>query len=196
MEEFLADGQTREALRRLSQLPRSRIIGNWLLAAFRKPVPLASRKPLNLLEGNGEGQVFQKQLILERLLGDRVERAPNQIAPYRHRTTAEYMYRGGDKSPTWICQMLRPGSRRLRRGYTGYGALSEKSSKIFSCPASPSARRTASWKSLSEYRTIAGGVSAPFANMLRRSLVAARTSASGRELTQRGSHHPRTVVVE
>jgi len=35
-----------------------------------------------------------------------------------------------------------------------------------------------SWKSLSEYRTIAGGVSAPFDNMVRRALVAARTSAS------------------
>src|ERR1700722_5535869 len=79
---------------------------------------------------------------------------------------------------------------------TGYGALSEKSSRTFSCPASPSARRTASWKSLKEYRTIAGGVSAPFDNMVRRSLVAARTSASGWEGTQRGSHHPRTVAVE
>ena len=79
---------------------------------------------------------------------------------------------------------------------TGYGALSEKSSKTFCCPASPSARRTASWKSLNEYRTIAGGVSALFDNMVRRSLVAARTSASGWELTQRGSHHPRTVAVE
>jgi len=77
-----------------------------------------------------------------------------------------------------------------------YGALSEKSSKTFSCPASPSARRTASWKSFNEYRTVAGGVSAPFDNMVRRSLVAARTSASGRELTQRGSHHPRTVTIE
>src|SRR6266704_2325985 len=74
--------------------------------------------------------------------------------------------------------------------------LSEKSSKTFCCPASPSARRTASWKSLNEYRTIAGGVSAPFDNMVRRSLVAARTSVSGWELTQRGSHHPRTVAVE
>src|SRR5207245_8929254 len=74
--------------------------------------------------------------------------------------------------------------------------LSEKSSKTFCCPASPSARRTASWKSLNEYRTIAGGVSAPFDNMVTRSLVAARTSASGWELTQRGSHHPRTVAVE
>src|SRR5882672_1572412 len=64
--------------------------------------------------------------------------------------------------------------------------LSEKSSKTFCCPASPSARRTASWKSLNGYRTIAGGVSAPFDNMVRRSLVAARTSASGWELTQRG----------
>src|SRR5580704_3047373 len=73
---------------------------------------------------------------------------------------------------------------------------SEKSSKTFSCPASPSARLTASWKSLSGYRTIAGGVSAPFDNMVRRSLVAARTSVSGWELTQRGSHHPRTVAVE
>jgi hypothetical protein len=76
------------------------------------------------------------------------------------------------------------------------GALSEKSSKTFCCPASPSARRTASWKSLNEYRTIAGALSAPFDNMVRRSLVAARTSASGWELTQRGSHHPRTVAVE
>src|SRR6516165_11489314 len=66
----------------------------------------------------------------------------------------------------------------------------------FCCPASPSARRTASWKSLNEYRTIAGAVSAPFDNMVRRSLVAASTSASGWELTQRGSHHPRTVAVE
>src|SRR6516164_3073845 len=80
---------------------------------------------------------------------------------------------------------------------TGYGALSEKSSKTFCCPASPSARRTASWKSLiNGYRTDAGGVSAPFDNMVRRSLVAARTSASGWELTQRGSHHPRTVAIE
>jgi hypothetical protein len=31
-----------------------------------------------------------------------------------------------------------------------YGALSEKSSKTFSCPASPSAKRIASWKSLHE----------------------------------------------
>ena len=31
-----------------------------------------------------------------------------------------------------------------------YGALSEKSSKTFSCPASPSAKRVASWKSLYE----------------------------------------------
>src|SRR5215470_15004791 len=74
--------------------------------------------------------------------------------------------------------------------------LYEKSSKTFCCPVSPSARRTASWKSLHEYRTMAGGVSAPFDNMARRSLVAARTSPSGWELTQRGSHHPRTVVVE
>jgi hypothetical protein len=73
---------------------------------------------------------------------------------------------------------------------------SEKSSKTFCCPVSPSARRTASWKSLNAYRTIVGGVSAPFDNMVSRSLVAARTSASGWELTQRGSHHPRTVVVE
>src|ERR1700736_996778 len=74
--------------------------------------------------------------------------------------------------------------------------LSEKSSKTFCCPASPSARRTASWKSLNEYCTIAGGVSAPLDNMVRRSLVAARTSASGWEPTQRGSHHPRTIAVE
>ena len=65
---------------------------------------------------------------------------------------------------------------------TGYGALSEKSSKTFCCPASPSARRTASWKSLNEYRTIAGGVSAPFDNMVSRSLVAARTSAEERKI--------------
>ena len=83
-----------------------------------------------------------------------------------------------------------------RHEATSYGALSEKSSKTFCCPASPSARRTASWKSLNEYRPIAGGVSAPFDNMVRRSLVAARTSASGWEGTQRGSHHPRTVAVE
>lgn len=81
-------------------------------------------------------------------------------------------------------------------GSSGYAALSEKSSKTFSCPASPSASRTASWKSLNEYRSIAGGVSAPFDNMVRRWLVAARTSASGWEGTQRGSHHPRTVAVE
>ena len=31
-----------------------------------------------------------------------------------------------------------------------YGALSEKSSKTFCCPASPSAKRTASWKFLNE----------------------------------------------
>src|SRR5215469_10925104 len=72
----------------------------------------------------------------------------------------------------------------------------EKSSKTFSCPASPSAKRTASWKSLTEYRTLAGGVRAPFDNMERRSLVAAHTSASGWEGTQRGSHQPRTVAVE
>jgi hypothetical protein len=97
---------------------------------------------------------------------------------------------------TWICQTLRLGSRRPPRGSAGYDALSEKSSKIFCCPASPSARRTASWKSIKEYRPTAGGVSAPFDNMVRRSLVAARTSASGWEPTQRGSHHPRTVAVE
>src|SRR3954462_2635086 len=72
----------------------------------------------------------------------------------------------------------------------------EKSSKTFSCSASPSARRTASWKSLSGYCTIAGGVSGRFECMVRRSLVAARTSASGWEGTQCGSHHPRTVAVE
>ena len=75
-----------------------------------------------------------------------------------------------------------------RRGGPGHGILSEKSSKTFSCPASPSARRTASWKSLSGYRTIVGGVSDPFDNMARRSLVAALTAASGWEGTQRGSH--------
>jgi hypothetical protein len=64
------------------------------------------------------------------------------------------------------------------------------------CPASRSARLTASWKSLTEYRTLAGGVSAPFDHMVRRSLVAARTSASGWEGTQQGSHQPRTVAVE
>src|SRR5215471_19071142 len=73
--------------------------------------------------------------------------------------------------------------------------LAEKSSKTFCWPASPSARRTASWKSFNAYRTLAGGVRAPFDNMVRRSLVAARTAASGWALTQRGSHHPRTVAV-
>src|SRR5881227_1997411 len=96
----------------------------------------------------------------------------------------------GDKPSTWICQNATPG------GSTDYAALSEKSSKIFCCPASPSARRTASWKSLNEYRTIAGGVSALFDIIVRRSVVAARTSPRGWELTQRGSHHPRTVAVE
>jgi hypothetical protein len=76
-----------------------------------------------------------------------------------------------------------------------YGSLSEKSSKTFSCPASPSARRTASRKFFNEYRTVAGGVSAPFENMVSRSLAAARMSASGWERTHRGSHHPRTVSV-
>src|ERR1700733_9464444 len=59
-----------------------------------------------------------------------------------------------------------------------YGALSDQSSKTFCCPASPSARRTASWKSLNEYRPIAGGISAPFDNMVRRRLVAAGSSGS------------------
>ena len=45
-------------------------------------------------------------------------------------------------------------------------------------------------------RGFVGGVSAPFDNMVRRSLVAARTSASGWEGTQRGSHQSRTVAVE
>src|ERR1700761_9744402 len=96
---------------------------------------------------------------------------------------------------TGICQTLRM-VRYDRNESTGYAALLEKSSKTFSCPASPSARRTASWKSFNENRTLAGEVSAPFDNMVRRLLVAARTSASGREGTQRGSHHPRTVAVE
>src|SRR5258708_33023158 len=59
--------------------------------------------------------------------------------------------------------------------------LSEKSSKSFCCPASPSARRTASWKSFREYRTTAGGVSAPFDNIVRdRSSLPALRPAAGK----------------
>jgi hypothetical protein len=75
--------------------------------------------------------------------------------------------------------------RRLPELPGDYEAVSEKSSKTFCCPASPSARRTASWKSFNEYRTIDGGVSAPVDNMVSRSLVASRISASGWEGTQR-----------
>src|SRR5215510_5067726 len=105
-------------------------------------------------------------------------------------------------SPAWSCHLLNHSLLAKESG-AAYASVTfklsdlyEKSSKTFCCPVSPSARRTASWKSLNEYRTIAGGVSAPFDNIVRRSLVAARTSANGCELTQRGSHHPRTVVVE
>src|SRR5262249_26115418 len=105
-------------------------------------------------------------------------------------------YLGVSGCEEWPKLEVATGDLCLPRGSTSYAALSEKSSKTFCCPASPSARRTASWKSLSGYRTIAGGVSVPFDNMVRRSLVATRTSASGWELTQRGSHHPRTVAVE
>ncbi|WP_334270651.1 hypothetical protein, partial [Edaphobacter sp. HDX4] len=42
-------------------------------------------------------------------------------------------------------------------------------------------------KSLAEYRTIAGGVSAPIDNMVRRLTIAVRTFASGWEGTQRAS---------
>jgi hypothetical protein len=38
----------------------------WLLTLFRKPLRAGSRKPLNLYGGNVAGQVFQKQMFLNR----------------------------------------------------------------------------------------------------------------------------------
>jgi len=60
-------------------------------------------------------------------------------------------------SRNWLTRFVSEHAYRLTY-------LSEKSSKTFCCPVSPSARRTASWKSFNGYRTDAGGVSVPFDN--------------------------------
>jgi len=95
--------------------------------------------------------------------------------------TSQFGLRGGIHSRLAWQGRGNVAEYKVTRGFSTY--LAEKSSKAFSCPASPSARRTASWKFFNEYRTIAGCVSVPFDNIVRRLLVAARTSASGWEGT-------------